>query len=339
MPLLGVGLSTIWTQFFPPPGPLGEANLPVQTGRVFAITGGTSGIGFVLARILYNAGGKVYILTRSKERAENAIAEIKASSQAGGQIEFIYLDLSDFVTIKSASEELLLREGPNGRLDVLFNNGGTGGRQNAPPGRQGYEYHLTTNSMGAFLLSRLLLPLLSKTAQHSPQNSVRIVWPCSILVELNAPKTGFRPEWLQDYESTKHSSDYVGLYTSSKVGNWFLASEFARRHQKSGVLQIAGNPGTYNTNMWQYTPWLTYALSWPILRNTKRGADTYLWMGFSDSITLDDSVAGRYAMCDGRWHPGQREDLVLALREKAEGGSGRAAEFYDWCETATESFR
>jgi hypothetical protein len=61
-------------------------------------------------------------------------------------------------------------------------------------------------------------------------------------------------------------------------------------------------------------------------------------MGFSESVTLDDAVAGRYATCDGRWHPGQREDLLLALRRKEEGGSGRAAEFYDWCEHATGNF-
>ena len=342
MSILGVPISTIWTQFFPPRGPLGEANLPRQADRVFVVTGGTTGLGFVLARILYGAGGKVYILTRSQERAEAAIEKIKASYEGSGKqvgsLEFVYMDLADFATVKSSAEEVLRREGPNGRLDVLFNNAGTGGRQNAPSGSQGYEYHLTTNSLGSYLLTRLLMPLLAKTARVSPRGSVRVVWPGSILVELNAPQTGFRTEWLENPRCAK-DYDYVELYSASKTASWFLASEFARRFQaESGVLHIAGNPGSYNTNMWQYSPWYIYILSWPVLRSTKHGADTYLWMGFSDSVTLEDAVAGRYATCDGRWHPGQRNDLILALRSTEEGGSGRAAEVYDWCGRATGDF-
>ncbi|KUI54163.1 hypothetical protein VP1G_01679 [Cytospora mali] len=134
--------------------------------------------------------------------------------------------------------------------------------------------------------------------------------------------------------------DYIELYAMSKTGTWFLASEFARREgTKSGVLHIVGNPGTYNTGMWQYTPTLLYWLVWPLLRNpVPHGADTYLWMGFSESVNLEDAQTGRYAMCDGRWHPAPREDLILALRGVEEGGSGRAAEFYEWCESKVREF-
>lgn len=55
-------------------------------------------------------------------------------------------------------------------------------------------------------------------------------------------------------------------------------------------------------------------------------------MGLSDDITLEDVAAGRYAMCDGQWHPGQRADLVAALQPVNEGGSGRASGVYEWCE-------
>jgi hypothetical protein len=55
-------------------------------------------------------------------------------------------------------------------------------------------------------------------------------------------------------------------------------------------------------------------------------------MGFSEEVTLEDAAAGRYAICDGRWHPGQRGDLVSALRGPEEGGTGKASEVYDWCE-------
>ncbi|KAL1865047.1 hypothetical protein Daus18300_007394 [Diaporthe australafricana] len=291
----------------------------------------------------------VYILTRSKENADAAIARIKAHYQGReprqcGSLEFILMDLMDFESIEVAAQSFLDRQGPEGRLDVLFNNAGTGGRKNAPTGRQGHEYHMTTNTLGAFLLTRLLTPILSKTAarmQHVPSaaGSVRVVWPASLLVDTGSPKSGVRKDYLENPDSAK-DIDYIELYAMSRTGTWFLASEFARREgARSGVLHVAGNPGTYNTGMWQYTPTLLFWLVWPLLRDpVPHGADTYLWMGLSEDVTMDDAAAGRYAMCDGRWHPAQREDLIMSLRGVDEGGSGRAGEFYEWCEAKVRKF-
>lgn len=334
---MSVSYYTIWTQLFPPNGPLNQHNLPSQSGKVFIVTGGSNGLGEVLSRILYAAGGKVYILTRSEERAREAITRIQASCADGvghGSLHFIRLDMMDFETVKSAAIEFLRREGPEGRLDVLFNNAGTGGRKNAPAGQQGFEYHMTTNTLGGFLLTRLLHPIISRTAEKSLPGSVRVVWPASLLVETGSPPSGIPQDFLDDQSCVQ---DYIQLYAQSKVGVWFLASEFARRETGRTVF-IAGNPGTYNTNMWRYTPTLLRWLLRPILRDVARGADTYLWMAFSEDVTAEDAAAGRYAMCDGRWHPGQRDDLVVALRGEEEGGSGRAREFFEWCERAIKPF-
>lgn len=339
---MSVPFSTLWTQWFPPRGPLNENNLPSQTGKVFIVTGGAGGLGYVLSRILYGAGAKVYVLSRSQERGDQAIAKIKSSYEEKdngkqlGSIEFIPMDLMDFGSVKSAALEFLRREGPDGRLDVLFNNAGTGGRKNAPQSAQGYEYHMATNTMGGYVLTQHLLPILSRTASRSAPATVRVVWAASVLVETGAPASGVKKEWLQDQDAV---TDYIELYSQSKAGVWFLASEFARRQSQSGVVFVAGNPGTYNTNMWQYTPTLLYWLFRVLMRDeSQHGADTYLWMGFSESVTIDAAVAGGYAICDGRWHPGQRGDLLLALRSEEEGGSGRASEFFEWCDNATKGF-
>lgn len=57
--------SGTYTQFFPPAAVLTEENLPSQQGKVFVVTGATEGLGYQLARILYQAGGTVYITSRS----------------------------------------------------------------------------------------------------------------------------------------------------------------------------------------------------------------------------------------------------------------------------------
>lgn len=168
-----------------------------------------------------------------------------------------------------------------------------------------------------------------------------MTWPGSLLVENGSPKDGVRKELLEHSGSPQDlNMGQNELYSSTKAACYFLASEFARRQPKSGaVLHVAGNPGNYVTGMWDYVPSWLYFLVWPLLRNVSpHGADTWLWMGFSDEVTLEDAAAGRYAMCDGRWHPGQRGDLVSALRGREEGGTGRASEVYEWCESKVAEF-
>lgn len=122
---MSVSLSTQWTQYFPPRGPLTEANLPSQAGKVFIVTGGSNGLGYELSRQLYGAGAKVYILTRSKERTEAAISKIHAhydaedAAKQRGSLEFVPMDLMDFESVRAAAQHFLAREGPDGRLDVL----------------------------------------------------------------------------------------------------------------------------------------------------------------------------------------------------------------------------
>lgn len=166
------------------------------------------------------------------------------------------------------------------------------------------------------------------------------------MVETHSPEDGVRKDFLEaersaDAESAKTQDiSQNELYASTKAACWFLASESARRQPQTGaVLHVAGNPGNYVTGMWVHVPGLLYAVVRPLLRNpSPHGADTWLWMGFSDEVTLEDAAAGRYAMCDGRWHPGQRADLVSALRGVDEGGSGRASEVYKWCEDLVVKF-
>jgi NADP-dependent 3-hydroxy acid dehydrogenase YdfG len=57
---------TTYTQFFPPKPTFTEENLPSQKGKVFIVTGGNSGIGYELCKILYGSGATIYMVTRSE---------------------------------------------------------------------------------------------------------------------------------------------------------------------------------------------------------------------------------------------------------------------------------
>lgn len=116
---------SLFSATFPPAPKFTDANLPSQKGKVIIITGAASGVGFELAKILYLAGGTVYIAARSVSRCEGAISRIlEATEHVGsgkgkGKLQSMVVDLADLGTVKPAVEGFLEREE---RLDVLVHN-------------------------------------------------------------------------------------------------------------------------------------------------------------------------------------------------------------------------
>lgn len=318
----------IYTQFFPPKPPLTGDKLPSQAGKVFIVTGGSSGVGLELSRILYTAGGTVYMMTRTEAHAMKAMDDIKTSAAASkspsthGILRFIHLDLADLSGIAASVAAFCAAES---RLDVLFNNAGVASSPLDFKTVQGLEPHFGINCVGPFLLTKLLFPILASTAKQAPVDSVRVVWTSSILVDLMAPEGGVTIEQLNSPDSNRNEH-----YSASKAGNWILASEYHRRFRDTGIVNLTQNPGSLRTNSWRTTPRRYYWPYYPILSRPVDGAFTNLWVGLSEGITLEDG--GRYAIPFGRWHPSLREDILLSLKEKNDGGTGRAVEFWDWCE-------
>lgn len=85
---------------------------------MYLITGGSSGIGLELARILYWKNARVYVAGRSVESFDKAVQDIRTTpalntGTAGpskGELAFMRLDLSDLRTIKPAVDAFLAKE-------------------------------------------------------------------------------------------------------------------------------------------------------------------------------------------------------------------------------------
>ncbi|KIW02695.1 uncharacterized protein PV09_06133 [Verruconis gallopava] len=317
-------MGVLWSQMFPPAPTLTESNLPPQAGRVFIVTGGYSGIGLELVKMLYRAGGTVYIAGRSSDKASHVIEAIEPDPVKRGQrLEFIELDLSDLETIRPFVETFKAKQQ---RLDVLWNNAGI---SSCPPElrtKQGLEMQMGTNAVGPYLLTVLLQPLLEATAKITKEASVRVVWTASISVEAQAPKNGMDLECLK----TPPRDRFLN-YAMSKVANVYLCAEMAKQAAGTGtqVLHVVQNPGNLATNLVRYLPWLMKTLARPLLYDAKFGAYTCLWGGLSEDLTLSDQ--GAYLLPWGRRHPNLRPDIVNACKTKEEGGSGHAAAFTSWC--------
>ena len=296
------------------------------------MTGGSSGIGYELSKILFLAGGRVYIAGRSEEKVQQAIMEIKALDHdisAAGELEFLPLTLDDLSSIKASAEAFKSKEQ---RLDVLFNNAGVFSSQESSVTIQGYERQLATNCLGPYLFTQLLLPMLFSTARTSTPDSVRVVWSSSQIVDIVAPLGGIDMSTI-----TLLSHSDVFSYTRSKTGNWFLATELAKEVGHQGIISITHNPGVVKTGIMRYEGSFTRLLVWPFLHPAKYGAYTELWAGVSPTITTEDN--GGYVIPWGRMHFGEREDLLDALKTVKEGGTGQAAEFSKWCRDQTARYK
>lgn len=196
------------------------------------MTGGASGIGLELVKILYSHNAKVYVAARSEQKASKAIASVEASyPKSGGDLVFLYLDLDDLTVVKQSAESFLSKES---KLDVLWNNAGVMIPPEGSKTKQGYEAQLGTNCLGPFLFTKILTPLLVETAKSAPQGSVRVVWLGSSAAEVMSPKGGVEMGNL-DYK--KNETNWY-KYGTSKAGNVLYGKEFAKRYQADGVLSV-----------------------------------------------------------------------------------------------------
>jgi hypothetical protein len=162
-------MGVIFSQFFPPAPILTEKNLPSQSGKVFIVTGGASRIGYELVTVLFRAGGKLYIAGRSEEKARQSTDKIKATSpkiSPNGQLEFLYLEWDDLSTINPAVDLFAKQES---KPDILWNNAGVSLPPLGSTSSQGNELQMTTNCLGPYLFTQLLLPLLQAAAQERHQ--------------------------------------------------------------------------------------------------------------------------------------------------------------------------
>lgn len=323
-------MGVIWSQIFPPPPTLTEVDLPCQKGKVFIVTGGYSGVGWELCRILYRVGGTVYLAGRSEEKALEAIAKIKSlctPTSPDGNIIFLPISLDDLRTIKPAVKSFTRAES---RLDVLFNNAGV---SNPPQGTspQGHDMQLATNCLGPHLFTQLLLPMLRSTAETTSIASVRVIWTASIVVDTFALETG-----IELAELFQKDADKSRNYLNTKVGNWFLADALASQIGGDGILSLVQNPGNIKTNIMRHSrPVFPFVLG-TFLYAPKFGAYTGIWSAFSGDLTINDG--GKYILPWGYLHPCPRDELLRAMKGKEEGGTGVAAAFVQYCNNQIAAF-
>jgi NAD(P)-dependent dehydrogenase (short-subunit alcohol dehydrogenase family) len=138
-------------------------------GKTALVTGGTRGIGRMIAEGFVDAGATVYISSRKPE----ACAEVAAELSERGTCVGLPADLAKESECRRLADELATRVD---KLDILVNNAGaTWGAPMADYDEAAFERVLSLNVKGVFHLTNFLVPLLEKAgSQEEPARVINI---------------------------------------------------------------------------------------------------------------------------------------------------------------------
>jgi NAD(P)-dependent dehydrogenase (short-subunit alcohol dehydrogenase family) len=203
-------------------GTSGLSELFGLDGKVAVVTGGTRGIGLMMARGLLQAGASVYISSRKADACEAAREELASF----GTVHAIPADLSTEAECQRLASEVGGREE---RVHVLVNNAGaTWGAPFEEFPESAWDKVLDLNLKSPFFLTRAFLPLLDAAA--TADDPARVINVGSI--------DGIRPPIMATYS---YSTSKAGLHQLTRV----LALEFGPRH----ITVNAVAPGPFESKM------------------------------------------------------------------------------------------
>lgn len=256
------------------------ARLPDLTGRVYAVTGATGGIGYFAAEQLASAGAEVVLASRSPEKIEVAARAIR------GQVpravtSGVAVDLVSLASVREGAEQLSVLP----RLDGIFLNGGP----------MHFSARETTEDglplmVGAHTVANVALVagILSARAED-PGVPLRVVH----------ASTGFVQRFRRDLSRPRPAPRTgIGAYVDAKTRTEVFAYELDRRARAAGlpIASILTRPGVgvdaktperpgirdssvaYRRN--PYTPWA-------------QGKDAAAWSGVR-ALVDPDATGGEF---------------------------------------------
>ena len=143
------------------------ADLFSVAGKVALVTGGSRGIGLMIASGLVEAGAKVYVASRKQQDCDRAAAELSKL----GTCVALPGDLASHAGTRALADALAAREPA---LHVLVNNAGANwGAPLADYPEAGWDKVMALNVKAVFDLTRMLLPQLE--AASRPGDPARVI--------------------------------------------------------------------------------------------------------------------------------------------------------------------
>jgi NAD(P)-dependent dehydrogenase (short-subunit alcohol dehydrogenase family) len=223
------------------------SSLPPLNEKVFLVTGGNTGIGYITCLQLAGKGARVYLGARSEEKATEAIINIK-EKYPDADLHFLSIDHKSLKTVVAAAKTFVSKES---QLHGLILNAGV---SNLPYEitMDGFEIQMQVNYLAHWLLAYHLTPILLSTARQAVPGSVRVV-----CVASDANNRFGTKKILYGVDEVKNAGNYK-RYGLSKLANVLHAKNLndaygpESQNAKDGKGEIwtaSLHPGLYNTQM------------------------------------------------------------------------------------------
>ena len=235
-----------------------------------------SGLGKELATYAAAKGASVYMLCRSKERAEKARDEIVAST-SNENVKILLADVGELSQVKAAAQELQSKET---QVDCLVCNAGVllNEKKLTSVGMEAtFASHLVG---GSYFLAKLLNPQLEVSAANG--KDPRVIFVTSAGMYLSK-----MPSWdIATNTAPGEKYDGVMSYCYAKRGQVILAEELSK--QNNGVKYVSAHPGWSDTAAVDDAFGSNKKLFEP-LRKVWSGAEGLAWlMGGANGNTLQN---------------------------------------------------
>ncbi|ODA96302.1 SDR family oxidoreductase [Mesorhizobium sp. SEMIA 3007] len=194
-----------------------------MTDKTALVTGANKSIGYETARRLGEAGYRIWLGSRDRERGEAAAAELR---QKGLDVRMLEIDVASDASVEAAALRVFEEDG---RLDALVNNAGILGSMLAPSEepiaiiKDVYE----VNVFGPIRTTQAFLPLLKAASRAN------VVMVSSGLGSLGG---------LTDPASEFYAINILG-YNSSKTALNAATVAFSKEFAAAGIKVNSADPG------------------------------------------------------------------------------------------------
>lgn len=189
------------------------------SGKTAIVTGGYVGLGLETTKKLVEAGARVIVPARSREKAEKYLEGIE-------NVEIEEMDLMNIDSVNAFAEKFLAKGEP---LHLLINNAGI---MATPLTRdeRGNESQFATNHLGHFQLTNRLWSALKQA------NGARIV-------NLSSRGHHFSPVVFEDVNFEQREYDRWSAYGQSKTANILFTVSLNERGKADNIRAFAVHPG------------------------------------------------------------------------------------------------
>ena len=279
-------------------------------GRCIVVTGPTSGLGRETARMLAVAGADLVLVGRDAART-SAVAD-EFSALGPGSVQMVVADMADLPAVSRAANVIL---STGQRLDCVVHNAGALLKERSETA-QGHETTLAAHVLGPHLMTRMLVDMLAAS-----NGRVVTVASGGMYAERlpSSPARADRSNDLRGFDGTRQ-------YALAKRMQVTLNEMWAK--ERTDVWFSAMHPG------WADTPGVRTSLpgfravTAPLLRTARQGADTIAWLAGAD----DPGPSG------GFWCDREVRTVHRLPSTRASDTPENRALLWQWCNECTEQF-